>query len=147
MFGFESFDGLPEDWKMSDSLTYNKGRYSLNGTLPPVTNENAELITGLFTDTLPYFLQKNDEPCAFVHFDCDLYSSTYYVLDTLNKFDKPVPGTILLFDELYNYQYFEKYEFRAFKQFFNESGLDYTVIAHTESPVVWNGNQAAVIIS
>jgi hypothetical protein len=146
MIGFDSFEGLPEDWKMSDTLTYIKGRYSLNGTLPPVKNRNVELITGYFSDTLPYFLQKQEQKCAFVHIDCDLYSSTLYVLDTLNKFDKLVPGTIILFDELYNYQYFEKHEFKAFRQFFEESRLEYSFIAHTESPVVWNGNQAALVL-
>jgi hypothetical protein len=146
IIGFDSFEGLPEDWKMSDSLTYAKGRYSLNGTLPPVKNKNIEFITGYFSDTLPYFLQKQDAPCAFVHMDCDLYSSTLYVLDTLNKFDKLVKGTVILFDELYNYQYFDRHEFKAFKEFFATSGLKYSWLAHTESPVVWNGNQAALVI-
>jgi hypothetical protein len=146
MTGFDSFEGLPEDWKMSDTLTYTKGRYSLHGALPAVRHKNIELIQGFFSDTLPYYLQKQDDKCAFVHIDCDLYSSTLYVLDTLNKHDKLAQGTIILFDELYNYQYFEKHEFRAFKQFFHESGIDYSFIAHTESPVVWNGNQAAVVL-
>jgi hypothetical protein len=147
VIGFDSFEGLPEEWKMSDTLTYPKGRYSLNGTLPPVKSSNVEFITGYFSDTLPYFLQKQTEPCAFVHIDCDLYSSTMYVLQTLNKFDKLVSGTVILFDELYNYQYFQRHEFKAFKEFFEESGIEYSFIAHTESPVVWNGNQAAIMIS
>jgi hypothetical protein len=144
--GFDSFEGLPEDWKMSDTLTYLKGHYALSGTIPPLKSKNVKLIRGYFQDTLPDFLERNDQPCALVHIDCDLYSSTLYVLNTLYAKGKLVKGTIILFDEIYNYQYFENHEFKAFQEFFSTTGIDYTWIAHTSSPVVWNGNQAAVVI-
>ncbi|MBL7932874.1 MAG: hypothetical protein JNL60_13275 [Bacteroidia bacterium] len=146
IIGFDSFEGLPEDWKMSDSLTYLKGHYALNGTIPPLKSGNIRLVKGNFNQTLPEFLQRNSQVCAFVHLDCDLYNSTLYVLNMLHQHGKIVKGTILLFDELYNYQYFEQHEFRAFQEFFAVSGLKYSWLAHTASPVVWNGNQAAIII-
>lgn len=146
VIGFDSFEGLPEDWKMSDTLTYLKGHYNLSGTIPPLKSRNVRLVRGYFEETLPDFLIRNDQICAFVHIDCDLYSSTLFVLRTLHAHRKLVPGTVILFDELYNYQYFENHEFRAFQEFFNTSGLRYEWIAHTSSPVVWNGNQAAIVI-
>lgn len=146
VIGFDSFEGLPEDWKMSDTLTYLKGHYNLSGTIPPLKSRNVRLVRGYFEETLPDFLSRNEQPCAFVHIDCDLYSSTLYVLKTLHAHHKLVKGTVILFDELYNYQYFENYEFKAFVEFFQTTKLKYQWVAHTSSPVVWNGNQAAIVI-
>ncbi len=147
LIGFDSFDGLPEDWKMSDTLTYLKGHYALNGTMPPVKSNNVRLVRGTFENTLPEFLERNNnQVCAFVHLDCDLYSSTLFVLNTLHAHAKLVKGTVLLFDDLYNYQYFDQHAFKAFHEFFTNSGLKYSWLAHTSSPVVWNGNQAAIVI-
>jgi hypothetical protein len=146
LIGFDSFEGLPEDWKMSDTLTYLKGHYNLSGTIPPLKSKNVRLVRGYFEETLPDFLQRNNQPCAFVHLDCGLYASTLFVLKTLYTHNKLVKGTIILFDELYNYQYFENHEFRAFQEFFQSASLGYAWVAHTSSPVVWNGNQAAIVI-
>jgi hypothetical protein len=146
IIGFDSFEGLPEDWKMSDTLTYLKGHYALSGTIPPLKSKNVRLVRGYFEETLPDFLGRNDQSAAFIHIDCDLYSSVLYVLKTLHAHNKLVKGTVILFDELYNYQYFEQHEFKAFREFFGETELRYTWIAHTSSPVVWNGNQAAIVI-
>lgn len=146
VIGFDSFEGLPEDWKMSDTLSYLKGHYSLSGTIPPLKSKNVRLVRGYFHETLPDFMERNPQPCALVHIDCDLYSSTIYVLEMLHKYNKLVKGTVIMFDELYNYQYFEEYEFRAFREFFSKHRIPYSWIAHTSSPVVWNGNQAAIVI-
>jgi hypothetical protein len=144
--GFDSFEGLPEDYKMSDTHTYLKGHYNLSGTIPPLKSKNVRLVRGFFQDTLPDFLNRNNQPCAFVHIDCDLYASTLFVLNSLYSGGKLVKGTIILFDEIYNYQYFENYEFRAFQEFVQNTEIKYAWIAHTSSPVVWNGNQAAIVI-
>lgn len=146
VIGFDSFEGLPEDWKMSDTLTYLKGHYDLSGTIPPLKSKNVRLVKGYFHETLPDFLSRNDQPCALIHIDCDLYSSTLYVLKTLHAHGKLVKGTVIMFDEIYNYQYFENHEFKAFQEFFSTTDVKYTWIAHTSSPVVWNGNQAAIVI-
>lgn len=146
VIGFDSFEGLPEDWKMSDTLTYLKGHYNLSGTIPPLKSKNIRLVRGYFEETLPDFLCRNDQPCAFVHIDCDLYSSTLFVLNSLYENNKLVKGTIILFDEIYNYQYFENHEFKAFQEFIQTTEIKFTWIAHTSSPVVWNGNQAAIVI-
>ena len=38
------------------------------------------MVAGLFEDELPGFLARNEEQIAFLHVDCDLYSSTKTVL-------------------------------------------------------------------
>lgn len=113
VYGFDSFYGLPEDWGNHQK----KGTYSLNGTLPSV-NDNVELVVGLFEDTLEDFLKIYKEPVAYLHLDADLYSSTKYVLDMLG--DRIVSGTVISFDEIYNYSEYAEHELKAWVEFCNE---------------------------
>ncbi|NHA02279.1 hypothetical protein G7092_00650 [Mucilaginibacter sp. HC2] len=146
IYGFDSFKGLPEDWVLSAERIYTKNTYSRNGIAPELVAENTELVIGLFSETLDSFCTNHTENCAFIHIDCDLYSSTMDVLDGLFKAGKIIPGTVILFDELYNYPNYKDYEYRALEDFIQATGLSYNWIAHTESPVEWNGNQAALVI-
>jgi hypothetical protein len=57
-----------------------------------------------------------------------------------------VSRTVILFDEFYNYQYFEGDEFKAFRETFSKNRISYRWLAHTESAVDWNGNQAALVV-
>jgi len=50
IFGFDSFEGLPEDW----SGPWIKGSFDMNGNLPRV-HPNVQLIKGWFDDTIPEF--------------------------------------------------------------------------------------------
>lgn len=95
--GFDSFEGLPEDWAGRHE---ERGHYSLGGT-PPDVPANVILHRGLFDATLPGFLEAHDGPCALIHVDCDLYSSARFVLETLTP--RITPGTVILFDEYFNY--------------------------------------------
>ncbi len=113
VYGFDSFKGLPEDWRADKP----RGRYSLDGALPKVAG-NVDLIPGWFEETLPAFLAERDEPAALIHIDCDLYSSTHTVLTLLRE--RMVPGTILVFDELFNYPGYEQHEIKAFYEFLRE---------------------------
>jgi predicted O-methyltransferase YrrM len=47
--------------------------------------------------------------------DCDLYSSTQTVFAHLHP--KIAPGTIIVFDEYFNYPTWERHEFRAFQEY------------------------------
>ena len=69
VYGFDSFDGLPEDW-----AGLKRGAFKQNGL--PSVRTNATLIKGLFGDTLPAFVDEHPGPCALLHIDCDLFSST-----------------------------------------------------------------------
>lgn len=146
IYGFDSFSGLPEEWKISDERIYPKHKYSRGGVAPSLRQENIEIVPGYFSESLPEFLQRHTEKCAFIHIDCDLYSSTMDVFDNLFREGRVVPGTVILFDEFYNYQYFEGNEFNAFREVFSRNGVAYKWLAHTESAFDWNGNQAALII-
>ena len=72
VYGFDSFEGLPEDW-IPRSIT--KGTFK-QSTLPIVEN-NVKIIVGMFEDTLPDFVNKHsNDKIALLHVDCDIYSST-----------------------------------------------------------------------
>lgn len=121
VYGFDSFEGLPENWDRSD-MKFEKGHFSLDKILPKVP-DNVELIQGWFDDTLPRFVENHqDEMIAFLHVDCDLYSSTKTIFDVLGN--KLQDGTIIVFDELLNYPNFDKNEIKAFYEFLINSKFD-----------------------
>ena len=86
------------------------------------------LVDGLFDQTLPRFLRTHRGPVAFAHIDCDLYSSTRIVLQALR--DRLVIGTVIAFDELYNYPNYAYHEMRALLEL-ADAGIEYTYIGHT----------------
>lgn len=130
-YGFDSFEGLPSDWQ---GTAGKKGTFSLKKDLPYV-NKNVELIAGWFEETLPAFLEKNKENVAFLHIDCDLYSSTKTILDNLSS--RIQPGTIILFDEYFNYPNWQEHEYKAFQEFVRDNNIKYEYIAigHTQVAV------------
>ena len=120
-YGFDSFEGLPEDWRTG----YHKGTFKCN--LPNV-NENITLIKGYFDETLPEFVKEHSETCAFIHVDCDLYSSAKTVFDYLKN--QIQAGTIILFDEYFNYPGWQDGEFKAFQEFVEENQIRYEYLAY-----------------
>lgn len=118
--GFDSFEGLPEDW----THFQKKGRFSLSG-VPPQLNgiKNIQLHKGWFEDTLPGFLDHHPGPARFLHIDCDLYSSTVTVLGLLTG--RIVPGTVIVFDEYLNYPGWQEHERKAFAEFLARTGMKY----------------------
>jgi len=117
--GFDSFEGLPEEW----TGTFEQaGKFSLGGKLPPVL-PNAHLHQGWFAETLPRYLAGDPDPVSFVHIDCDIYSSTKTVLDALAG--RLRSGSIVVFDEYFNYHGWQRHEFRAWQDFARASGLTY----------------------
>ena len=131
--GFDSFEGLPEDWPGRHE---GKGHYSTGGNLPPVP-ATVRLHKGTFDRTLPAFLAAEAGAAALIHMDCDLYASTKTVFDALAG--RIGPGTVILFDEYFNFVGWREQEFKAFHEFLAETGLGYRYLA-------WSYQQAAVII-
>ena len=112
IYGFDSFYGLPNNWKEADMKV---GEFSRNGILPP-TVSNVQLIQGLFNETLEKFLiekkaefsstrghnrkrtskkrsnQLLEQPkqlsVSFVNIDNDLYEGTLFILNKLKPFLK-----------------------------------------------------------
>jgi Macrocin-O-methyltransferase (TylF) len=114
--GFDSFEGLPEDWRQD----HEKGTFAVE-QLPRV-RPNVRLYKGWFEDTLPSFREQHPGPVAFLHLDADLYSSTKTVLDILG--DGIVPGTVIAFDEFFNYPGWREGEYRAFHEFCRERQVE-----------------------
>lgn len=109
VYGFDSFEGLPADWRPG----FPRGHFRLE--TPPSVPSNAKLVVGRFEGTLSGFLREHTEPVLFVHVDCDIYPGARTILKELE--DRVAPGTVLLFDEYFNYPGWERGEHRAFGQF------------------------------
>jgi O-methyltransferase len=95
-FGFDSFEGLPEDF----SPRFPKGAFSTGGSIPDIRDPRVHLVVGWFQKTLPKFLDSYEgRDCPFViHCDSDLYSSALFCLASLNRIIHP--GTTIIFDDL-----------------------------------------------
>ncbi|MGO9818623.1 MAG: class I SAM-dependent methyltransferase [Acidocella sp.] len=120
--GFDSFGGLPEDWRGTKEKT---GAFTQRGRLPKVP-ANATLHPGWFNETLPGFIAANPGPAAFIHVDCDIYSSTVTIFSELRE--RIGPGTVILFDEYFNYPGWRAHEYKAFQEFIASTGLSYKYI-------------------
>lgn len=125
-FGFDWFGGLPEFWRDG----FDKGACNVD-SIPDVP-DTVELKVGLFEDTLPKFCEslKLGQQIAFMHVDCDLYSSTKTIFDNLAPFIGK--DTIILFDEYFNFPFWQQGEFKAFKEFCAEYSVDFEYLAYRQ---------------
>lgn len=120
--GFDSFGGLPQDWSGTKE---QRGAFTAKGRLPKMPG-NVQLHPGWFDQTLPGFMAANPGPCAFIHVDCDIYTSTATIFDALRG--RIQSGTVIVFDEYFNYPGWRAHEYKAFQEFIKESGLSYGYI-------------------
>ncbi len=119
--GFDSFEGIPEDWHDE-----GKGSYSTRGVIPQVPS-NIHLHAGWFDATLPKFLETNAEQARLINIDCDIYSSTKTVLDLLAP--RIVKGTVIIFDEYIGNQHWREDEYKAFHEAVTTYGWKYEYLA------------------
>ena len=110
-YGFDSFEGLPEPWSVCRA-----GVFSLD-ELPQVP-PNVTLVKGWFNDSLPRFLAEHNGTVAFVHVDCDLYSSTKTVLELLKP--RLQVGTTLVLDDFLIEPGWQQQEHKAWFDFIDE---------------------------
>nr|AEQ20368.1 macrocin-O-methyltransferase (TylF)-like protein [uncultured bacterium CSL1] len=129
LHGFDSFEGLPEAWA---GFGLDSSAFSRQGRLPKVP-ANVRLYKGWFSQTLPGWVAANPGPVAFVHIDCDIYSSTVDLLEALAGCFQP--GTIVLFDEYFNYPNWERHEFKAWKEFVHKYNVSYEYLAYARHQV------------
>lgn len=122
VFGFDSGEGLPEDWRSE----FPQGSFAYG--IPTV--ENATITEGWFADALPGFDFEGLGYIGLVHFDADLYSSTATALKYVGPY--LLPGTYCVFDEWYGYDGAEQHEQRAWREFADDTGIDWTVVGHTK---------------
>jgi FkbM family methyltransferase len=144
IYGFDSFEGLPEDWDSENP----KGCYGSGGVIPngaivgnnhsmfdssPTANtepwhHTIYLIKGYFQDTLPPFVKEHHEDAAFLHIDSDLYSSCNTIL--FNFRHKIVNGTILCFDDFMDFAAYRDGEIKSLAEFLLANDLDYEPLIH-----------------
>jgi hypothetical protein len=123
VYGFDTFQGLPTDWRPG----FSRGTFRISDERILKVPYNTELVKGLFIDTLSIHLRSMDDqfkchtPVSFVHIDCDIYDGTRDVLFLLGS--RFVSGTIIVFDELFNYPNFEKHEIKALYELLSSSNL------------------------
>lgn len=122
--GFDSFEGIPDAWFGGREA----GAFATTGQLPSMP-DNVRLHKGWFSDVLPGFLREHQGPVAFMHIDCDVYSSTKTIFDHLGE--RIVAGTVIQFDEYFNYPGWRQHEFRAFQEFVRQRGLQYEYLGYT----------------
>lgn len=122
IYGFDSFEGLPEAWRTG----FEKGAFK-QVSLPSVLS-NVILEIGTFDQSIPKFILNHakDQPISLMHIDCDLYSSTSTIFDLLGE--RIVTGTIIVFDEYFNYPGWRHGEFQAFQEFISQSGKSYAYL-------------------
>jgi predicted O-methyltransferase YrrM len=122
VYGFDSFEGLPEFWRDG----YRVGDFKLD-KLPEV-EKNVDLIIGLFSDKIPHFLKQTKGVVSLVHIDCDLYSSSKTIFDLFK--DRFVKGTIIVFDEFFNYPGWQYHEYKAFMEFIEENNKKFEFMGY-----------------
>jgi hypothetical protein len=118
--GFDSFDGLPENW----APDCPKGTFSQGGQLPAVRDNRITLVKGWFSDTLIPRLRGIDSQDRIMvcHFDADLYSSTLFCLTTvLQRFRR----FYFVFDE------FSGHEARALCDVMQGYPIEVSFLGHT----------------
>jgi len=108
LVGFDSFNGLPEDWTRPDTKVFRAGTFAC--PVPDVPG--AEIVVGHFEDTLSTAaFMHTAQPLTFLHVDCDIYSAAKTVLEWAAP--RLVNGAVVVFDELVGYPGFEAHEWRA----------------------------------
>lgn len=117
--GFDSFEGLPETW----SWLFPAGSFAQS---KPRVPGNVKLHCGWFDATVPVWTRDNPGPIALLHIDCDLYSSTQFVLDQLHS--QIVPGTYIIFDEYLNHLGWQDDEFRAWHEYVAKHNVKYQYV-------------------
>lgn len=120
LHGFDSFEGLPEDFDVNGPITRNT--HDNKGQIPHIDDPRVKFFKGWFEDVLPTYQLPEHDVLVMV-LDADLYSSTLCVLNHLRSYIKP--GTFIYFDELSRIDH----EPRAFAEFMEESGLEFRLFS------------------
>ena len=117
IYGFDGFEGIYEDWNGMPAGTFAQR--------PPRVPGNVRLVVGRFDQTLPGWCESHKGFASLIHIDCDLYAATKDVLYHLR--DRIRTGTIIVFDEYWNYPTWQEHEYAAWQ----EENIPYEYIGHT----------------
>jgi hypothetical protein len=136
VYGFDTFEGLVEDWQVDDQTVIKRGVFSLsdpfaqrfirdtgvslhNG-LPAALGRKVQFIRGSTYETLaPFLADRPAAPIRLFHMDLDTYESCLHALETCK--DHFIEGSILVFDEYL----VTNGEMRAFYEFQSQYELEW----------------------
>jgi Macrocin-O-methyltransferase (TylF) len=122
LFGFDSFEGLPEDWHSGK----RKGAFSTGGKTPEIADSRVSFIAGWFQKSLHGFLDTyHPQSQLVIHMDCDLFSSTLYCLTALDRVISP--GTLIVFDDFFD----ALHVYRALSDYCSAYLRQYQLLART----------------
>lgn len=127
VFGFDSWEGLPEQW-----WTRPKGTFA--AVPPQFTSPNGHLVKGWYDQSVPPFFREWNGRIALLHIDCDLYSST--AIAFRHALSRCGSGSVVVFDEYYNYPGFAEHEYLAWRNARAEWGI-------TAECIGYDGRRAA----
>jgi Macrocin-O-methyltransferase (TylF) len=136
VYGFDTFEGLVEDWQVDDQILFKRGTFSLSEPLaqrsmrdtgvtlhdglPAALGRKVQFIRGSTYETLsPFLADRPAAPITFFHMDLDTYESCLHALETCK--DRFIEGSILVFDEYL----VTNAEMRAFFEFQSKYKLEW----------------------
>jgi len=118
--GFDTFRGLSESFGGINSATF----FNRKGKLPKFLPKNADLVVGDCTQTVSeYLIDSNPGEIVAVHFDLDVYGATKLVMGKLKPY--LVPGTYILFDEMFGNPFWQGGEFAALNEVYTIAEFDW----------------------
>jgi len=114
VYGFDTFEGLVEDWQIEDQFLIKQGTFSLSDPLarrfiqdtgvslhdgvPAALGRKVQYVKGSTYETLaPFLAERPAAPIRLFHMDLDTYESCLHGLETCK--DHFIEGSILVFDE------------------------------------------------
>jgi Macrocin-O-methyltransferase (TylF) len=123
-FGFDSFEGLPEDWRAGQG----KGHFDVRGVVPRIDDPRVKFVKGWFEKTIPPFARDfSAKNRLLLHVDSDLYGSAMLALVHFAAFMSK--GTLLIFDEFYD----RENEFKALMDWQKIYRKSFRIIAEMEN--------------
>lgn len=151
-YGFDKFKGLPENWILPNGkLKGRAGIFNTYSTRDKIFfNDNVIIKDGWFDETVEPFKKNLTEvessKISLIHIDCDIYSSTAFVLENIAdiiKKNKPY----LMFDEFVHARrvpikqrvnkniksiIYSGCESVAFREFVDKHNVDFKIIGQTQ---------------
>ncbi len=141
--GFDSFEGLPEDWLNGQDGEYDRGKFDLHGVPPDLKEmreylgfpdegieENVVMHVGWFDNTVSSFFDEHPHPIAYCHADADLYSSTITFLEEMCRRHLLIKGSVITFDEYANYPGWEQGEYLAWAEIVQKYNIEFRYICY-----------------
>lgn len=135
VYGFDTFEGLVEDWQVEDRPLVKAGSLAItepyarrliedtgvtiDGGIPSALGRDVQFVKGSTYDTLKPFLDSHPGPISLFHMDLDTYESCLHALETCKE--RFAVGSILVFDEYL----VTNGEMRAFYDFQLKYGLGF----------------------